>query len=740
MNAVAGERPASPTVTATPLDGGGLKLSRAGRASGQDGVQKEPARIITMAWGERYLSDLLAMTIPAMLAPGNIPAFAQHFDCELVIVTERRFFASFARSPVIFNALKFCDVRLLPIDDLLSRWYGITLTYALVRGFADLGPKMVDTHLVFINADFILADGSYRKLAEKILQGERLVVSPSYCMVLEDTIETLRAHYNPADCSLTVSRREMAALALAHRHNTVRAKTVNQQLFRIHRYDQFYWHVDEHTLLGHQMPIAVVYMRPERALTEMPTFWDYGVISEYCPTVKPCVLGDSDDFLFGELRTDGTFRELLHLGWPSVDEIAKDLSSFTTHDQRVYGRFPLVLHSADLPANLEAEREKLKSFVDEVYRRLTPPVSYRNHVFWASAFPQFVAMQAEQVIKLRANIQNEAHGPDSLIEGPAIQESAGSTEIRDAEAKLARLDADYLSARRPIEQELEHWRSIRRTSLTQSQENDAASGDRLSNFLAQTGSQPRPEGAPAPATPFAASQLPGRKLTPLDALGHIYRRIFGRLNNMTKWHPLYLVLKPAVSAIKAHRRPLNTLVISSGGPWSTAFTESIAGKKVTRTPKMILNTLYGGLANEKESFDLCVCDLSFSDLRDFHSILPKLRAILAPRAKIVIFHCNTTLRDLDQETFEFSQRLFPLAGESKISFAGSLMGAAAMRWFQRSIERCDMATTSGRLALGFMLSICGPLARLALYAESKRPALTYPKYCTSMTIEIALKP
>ncbi len=475
--------------TATMLDGGGLKLHRSRRKDGKPHPVREAARIITMVWGERYLSDLLSMTIPAMLAPGNIPAFAEHFDCELVIVTETRFFNSFSRSPVIINALKYCDVRLLPVDDLLSSWYGITLTYALVRGFADLGPKMVDTHLVFINADFILADGSYRKLAEKILQGERLVVSPSYCMVLEDTIKPLQSYYDPTDYSLSVPRRDMAALIIAHRHNTVRAKTVNQQLFRIHRYDQFYWLVDEHTLLGHQMPIAVVYMRPERALTEMPTFWDYGVISEYCPTIKPCVFGDSDDFLMGELRTEGTFRELLRLGWASIDEIARDLSSFTTYDHRVYGRFPLVLHSQDLPPTIDEEQKKLQQFVDAVYEKLAPPVSYHDHVFWAAAFPHFASMHAEQAAALQSRIKAE----DAFRNSPAArtvwrqaellearlraldmrrsaQDFVGTAEMRSAESKLAMLDAEYTQARQPIEQELEYWRSVRQKELTQLQD------------------------------------------------------------------------------------------------------------------------------------------------------------------------------------------------------------------------------------------------------------------------------
>src|SRR5690348_14066075 len=131
-----------------------------------------------MAWGERYVGDLLDVTVPALLTPGNLPALAAEFDCEFVIVTETRFFDRFVRSAAIHRLLGFADLRLVPVDDLLSPWYGITLTYALVRGFADLGAAMTGTHLIFLNADFVVADGSYRKLAELIKGGERLVVSP----------------------------------------------------------------------------------------------------------------------------------------------------------------------------------------------------------------------------------------------------------------------------------------------------------------------------------------------------------------------------------------------------------------------------------------------------------------------------------------------------------------------------------------------------------------------------------
>ena len=56
----------------------------------------------------------------------------------------------------------------------------------------------------------------------------------------------------------------MAALILDNRHYTMRAKTINARMYRIDHVDQLYYQLDANTLLGRQIPIAVVAFRPER--------------------------------------------------------------------------------------------------------------------------------------------------------------------------------------------------------------------------------------------------------------------------------------------------------------------------------------------------------------------------------------------------------------------------------------------------------------------------------------------
>ena len=731
-----------------------------------------------MAWGERYIDDLIEITIPALLAPGNLPAFAAEFACEFVIVTETQLFDRVVRSATIAALLDFVDVRLVPIDDLLSPWYGITLTYALVRGFADLGASMTRTHLVFLNADFILADGSYRKLAGMIKRGERLVVSPSYCMNLEGTVDGLRRRRDATSGALSLPARELARMIIDNRHNTIRAKTVNQRMFRIHRYDQFYWYVDDNTLVSRQMPIAVVYMRPERVLTEMPTFWDYGVISEYCPTTTPCVLADSDDFLMAELRNTGTFRELLHLGWPTIDEIASDLSSFTTQDHRDYGRHTLVLHAGEPPPRIDAEKAKLASFVDRVYARLKPPIDYRDHPFWAPQFPQFIARQRHafrelctEEAALAEMVKSDARATWrqrqikalsarlSAIEGEVrAAQQRRSQKHRSTEAELDALAEEFRQRRLAIEVAAQSLAASETTAIERLRGEVVKFETRLSKLRQQqrralrrfTGSEshvPIPSSDEMPPDLDREDRAAIRRnwrLYRAKAVkagiawcAQVYRRAFGSLPRTTRYHPYHTMLQPALTALEATHGATRALVISSGGPLTAVLSTEITCEKLTITPALLDSELWRTSLGNRPKFNLCLCDLAADDLVKFRKMLELIRPLLTEPSRIVVVH-HPFGQAIDQWTYNFTIGLFPLVGRSQIAFAGSYLGALSVRWFTRALQRHNVAVPAGILSLAAILAVCAPLARLGSWAEQRREAQVLPVRCTSMTIAIDL--
>jgi Macrocin-O-methyltransferase (TylF) len=365
--------------------------TKVGPLAGMSATFKLPARIITYGWGERYVDVLLTFTLPALLAPGNLPYVASQVPCELVILTQRRFFSKFDRHPAIAHVRKFCPVRLVRLDDLIvsKDKYGMTLTYALHRAFSDLGPTMTEHWQIFLNADFILANGSLRTVIGHFARGERIVASPSYCTIAEEVIPELRKHFDPTTSALCISHRELAGLILQHRHTVIRGKTVNQTAFHMRYADQFYWSVDDRTLLGYQMPVSIVGLWPQHHVAEPNSYWDFGLIWEYCPRADVCVIGDSDEFTMLELRDDRVAQDQIILGPLNKVEIAQRMVTWVTPYQQHFLRFPLTLHEGDLPSDIDAARAKLQSFVEEVMADVPPLPSHINHSQWEHHYAQF---------------------------------------------------------------------------------------------------------------------------------------------------------------------------------------------------------------------------------------------------------------------------------------------------------------------------------------------------------------
>jgi len=341
-------------------------------------------RLVTFAWGRDYLGNLLDFALSAALAPGNLPALAAVFDCTVAIVTEEKLFNYVRAHPTTKKLEQVCPVALVPLDDLVSEpWqYGMTLAYALFRGFADLGPAMTDTYILFLNADFILADGCYAKLIDRIRSGERVHLAPSYCTVEEQLRPLLRKAKKENGGVLRIKPRKMAELILAHLHNTVRAKIVNQSHLEFQYADQFYWEVDAQTLLGHQMPIALVGLRPERQLTDLNTFWDWGVVYDFCPSRQLTAIGDSDDFLIMELRHKDKSMDSIFLGRSSPKQIAQRLMGHITRYQLDNAQFELLLHSRAPPSGLSGARDALRTHVDKVLRYLPSVPDSGQHRQW----------------------------------------------------------------------------------------------------------------------------------------------------------------------------------------------------------------------------------------------------------------------------------------------------------------------------------------------------------------------
>jgi hypothetical protein len=345
--------------------------------------------------------------------------------------------------------------RLVGIDDLIFNpgSYGLTLTYALHRGISDLASDMVDAWLMFVTSDFILANGSLKSVLLRLQRGDRLVASPSYCVNAEDAIPELKRHISSATGAMSIQPRDLAKLVIDHRHNTIRGKMANEPAFHIDQLDQFYWLADEGTLLAYQMPVAIAGLRPEQYIKEPNSYWDYGLMREFCPTAQISVIGDSDHSLILELRDKNVSKDQLILGPGNPKTLGERFISWVTPYQRHFVEYPLTVHAGALPLDVEESRARLKAHVDEILAHAPAYLpSHLDHLEWkyhsnlfaqAGRFRHLAAERDAAVARIRELEEQlekhfQAHA-GAMAEAAALlaaERDAAVARIRELEEQL----------------------------------------------------------------------------------------------------------------------------------------------------------------------------------------------------------------------------------------------------------------------------------------------------------------
>ena len=123
------------------------------------------ARLLTAVWGERYVREFAQVSLPSYLSAGNIPELADNVDLEVVILTTGSSVHAFRNEPAFLRLQSLCHSRFLLIDDLITTGnYGVILTLAYARGIIDAGADQLNTWFIFMNSDFVLADGGMKNL------------------------------------------------------------------------------------------------------------------------------------------------------------------------------------------------------------------------------------------------------------------------------------------------------------------------------------------------------------------------------------------------------------------------------------------------------------------------------------------------------------------------------------------------------------------------------------------------
>ncbi|MBS0245101.1 MAG: hypothetical protein JSR61_00660 [Proteobacteria bacterium] len=745
-----------------------------------------PTRVITYAWGERYVNELLSYTIPALLAPGNLPYVAAQVPCELVILSEQRLFEAIENHNAIKQAKKHCSLRLISLDDLVTtpESYGLALTFALHRGFADLGPAMTDNWQIFLNADFLLAENSLKHLLDRLMDGERLVASPSYCVNSAAVIPELKKFVDPVSGSLVIPPREMAKLILQHRHNTIIGKTLNQNQFHLRYTDQFYWEVNPKTLIGHQMPVAIVGMRPEVYIAEPNAFWDHGLIYEFCPTTKPCVLGDSDEFLMMELRDKDVSKDEIIYGLPFAEDLAEKMILWVTPYQRDFVRYPLILHADEIPQNVDDGFAKLKAYVDHVFSYVPDELpSHLDHPQWAyhssrftqarnkyiaeqvkklptgEALPFFLKsdqdlwefeLQKRELLRARQNVvemmqrqidllraaaaksQEELYKEKAALDERFVKEVNSAAIMQMAAAKwakpsnLSRILISDSGFRKALKN---HSDAMSRLQAIDENEKiiDAVAGyyeaeiKAIDEKIAEIeNSRPLLIAEDIPSATIFKKMRRGRK-TSHSHTAHtsrlrrlareIYYAILGKWPFVKPTSPYFVALQPLRQSLKAAAdgRAQDILFV---GERTVNLDDliSLNGINAWADVSVLTSQLGFGIHTRPPQFDVCVCDLTFDEIRKFPDIYRGLQRFARPGATVIAFHLNNNGEILPTTDIDFARGL--PASATRVYGVGN-------RTIQRNMLRYQSAISS---AGGGILPKLMSLIRLGLLLPRVRLA------------------
>src|ERR1700738_3003164 len=105
-------------------------------------------QMLLPVWGARHTRDFLDLCLPSLLAPGNIPALSRLAPCVLVLLTPARNALILKQSPLWGLLQRYCEVRIEPIDDLVSESSSTVLTLAYAAVIREAGKRALDTCFV----------------------------------------------------------------------------------------------------------------------------------------------------------------------------------------------------------------------------------------------------------------------------------------------------------------------------------------------------------------------------------------------------------------------------------------------------------------------------------------------------------------------------------------------------------------------------------------------------------------
>ena len=338
-------------------------------------------------WGDNFVRQFLEIGLPTLLAPGNLPALARALPTRFCILTWTDDEDFIRHHPAFRRLSDICPTEVRPIDHLITASnYSTTITLAYTEAVRAAGDRMLDTCFFFLVSDYIVADGSFASVIERMQDGRSAVLVGNFQVVLEDALPWLQEQIGTSAGALAIAPRKLLQWALNFLHPATVASTVNIPLSHNTHPNRLFWQVDGDTLLGRFYLMHMICVRPETADFVIGSSCDYSFVPEMCPSNNVEVITDSDDYLVIEMQPALHEARFLRPGPLGIKGLARHMSSWTTARHRENSQFSVVFHAKGIPPTWATAVAQADQFIARLQANITrAPKPHRDHPYWRGA-------------------------------------------------------------------------------------------------------------------------------------------------------------------------------------------------------------------------------------------------------------------------------------------------------------------------------------------------------------------
>ena len=329
--------------------------------------------------------------MPTLLAPGNIPALASELPCKFVFMTSSDDVELIKAHPTYERLSEFCEIEYQFLDDLIVDGnHSATITLAFARAIRAVGPAITKTCFFLPVSDYIIADGSFKNVLDRIRSGFSGVFAGNFQVIAEEADPVLRKWIPEGSTFVSLSARELVGWSLNHLHPATIANMVNVPLGHNFHTNRLFWRIDESSLLARFFLMHPIAIHPEVTEFDVGSSFDYSFIPELCPSNNVTAMFDSDDYLVIEMQPGYHENQYLRFGPLGPTALANSLAEWTTARHRENSKFTLIYHAGEVPPGAAQVREQADAFLAEVEQHLpAAPQPFRQHPYWIGSMAAF---------------------------------------------------------------------------------------------------------------------------------------------------------------------------------------------------------------------------------------------------------------------------------------------------------------------------------------------------------------